>query len=244
MATISSAVALGALKYAGPVKVSTRQKGTEVLMYLAGKGFSLTHVWGYDANAGNPEHHSGYALDFMVFRDKAVGDMIFNYLWANRVRLGVKHIIWYQSIISTVVSPGVRRTMADRGNTTANHMDHVHVLFNPTAYTAPVINVPPPKPPSPGQPTPPPKVTPVDLVVDGRLGPKTYSAINRLTGRGNTTAWDKPARVKLQQWLKVPADGVIGRTTIIALQKKLGVKQDGDWGPATTTAFQKYLNAR
>ena len=238
MAAISSAVALGALKYAGPVKVSTRQKGTEVLMELAKGGTTLTHVWGYDANAGNPEHHSGYALDFMVFRDKAVGDRIYNYLWANRVRLGVKHIIWYQSIISTSVSPGIRRTMANRGNDTANHKDHVHVMFNPTAYVAPVIKLPPPPANAPA------KITPVDLVVDGRLGPKTYAAINRLTGRGNTTAWDKPARVKLQQWLKVPADGVIGNQTVMALQKKLGVKADGDWGAATTTAFQKYLNAR
>lgn len=241
MAVVSNTVALAALKYAGPVKVSTRQKGTEMLMALAKDGTVLSHVWGYDGNAGNPEHHSGYALDFMVFKEKAVGDRIFNYLWANRKRLGVKHIIWYQSIISTVVSPGIRRTMANRGNTTANHMDHVHVMFQPTAYVAPVINVPKP-PPSP---TPkPPLVTPVDLVVDGGLGPKTYSAINRLTGRGNTTAWDKPARVKLQQWLKVPADGIIGRQTVLALQKKLGVKQDGDWGYNTTVAFQKYLNAR
>lgn len=233
MAVIDNATALAALRYAGAVKVSTRQKGTEVLMMLAKQGVALTHVWGYDTNAANNEHHSGYALDFMVFRDKATGDKIFNYLWANRKRLGVKHIIWYQSIISTVVSPGIRRTMPDRGNPTENHMDHVHVMFIPTAYVAPVIAVPPS-----------PKVTPVDLVVDGRLGPKTYSAINRLTGRGNTTAWDKAARVKLQQWLKVPADGIIGRQTVLALQKKLGVKQDGDWGPATTTAFQKYLNAR
>lgn len=238
MAVISSAIALGALRYAGSVKVSTRQKGTEVLMYLAKNGHVLTHVWGYDQNASNTEHHSGYALDFMVFREKSVGDQVFNYLWANRVRLGVKHIIWYQSIISTVVSPGVRRTMADRGSTTNNHMDHVHVMFTPTAYVAPVIAVP--KPPA-GKP---PLVTPVDLVVDGRLGPKTYAAINRLTGRGNTTAWDKAARVKLQQWLKVPADGIIGRQTVTALQKKLGVKADGDWGANTTTAFQKYLNAR
>ena len=124
------------LDYMGDVKNSTRLKAVEVLSRVSGAN-TITHVWGYDANPGNTEHHSGLAADFMVFSDKALGDRIYDYLWANRVRLGVRHIIWQQSITSTVVDPGVRRPMADRGNTTANHMDHVHVQFLTDSYTAP-----------------------------------------------------------------------------------------------------------
>jgi hypothetical protein len=105
-------------------------------------GNTITHVWGYDPNVSNTEHHSGFAADFMVFSDKALGDRIYDYLWANRGRLAVKHIIWQQSITSTVVDPGVRRAMADRGSPTENHMDHVHVLFFDKAYVAPNASSP------------------------------------------------------------------------------------------------------
>lgn len=115
---------------------STKQKAAEVLSRVIG-GNTITHVYGYDPNVSNTEHHSGLAVDFMVYGDKALGDRIYAYLWSNRSRLGVRHIIWQQSITSTVVDPGVRRAMADRGDSTANHMDHVHVQFLTDSYTAP-----------------------------------------------------------------------------------------------------------
>ena len=87
-------------------------------------------------------------------------------------------------------------------------------------------------------------ITPVNLTVDGDLGAKTISAINRWTGRGNTPRWDKAAKVALQKKVGAKPDGVIGRNTIIALQTKVGAKRDGAWGPNTTKSIQKYLNAR
>lgn len=135
-----------ALDYMGnAVKASARSKAAEVLAKVAGAD-TITHVWGYDPNVQNTEHHSGLAVDFMVFNDKPLGDRIYEYLWANRDRLGVQHIIWQQSITSTRVSPGVRRHMADRGSTTANHLDHVHVLFFDRAYVAPTTAPAPTKP--------------------------------------------------------------------------------------------------
>lgn len=127
-------------------KDSARSKAIEVLKNVPGAS-KISHVWGYDPNVSNTEHHSGLAVDFMLYAggkvDTALGNRIYNYLWTNRARLGVRHIIWQQSITSTVVDAGVRRPMADRGNDTANHRDHVHVLFFDVPYrpieTKPII---------------------------------------------------------------------------------------------------------
>lgn len=102
---------------------------------------------------------------------------------------------------------------------------------------------PVPAKPAPA-PTKPSKITPVDLAVDGVLGPLTVRAINRWTGRGDTPAWDYKAKVALQRKVGAKQDGVVGRNTIIALQTVVGAKRDGGWGPLTTKAIQKYLNAR
>ena len=48
--------------------------------------------------------------------------------------------------------------------------------------------------------------------------------------------------VKLQEWLGVKADGVIGEDTVKAWQKKLGVEADGCFGEKSAKAWQKYLN--
>ena len=47
---------------------------------------------------------------------------------------------------------------------------------------------------------------------------------------------------KLQKWLGVKEDGVIGETTVKAWQKKLGVTVDGCFGTKSAKAWQKYLN--
>ena len=65
------------------------------------------------------------------------------------------------------------------------------------------------------------------LVIDGEMGWMT-----------NT---------RLQRWLKVAEDGVIGKKTVKALQKKIGMtgKQvDGEWGKKTTKALQEYLTGQ
>ena len=105
----------------------------------------------------------------------------------------------------------------------------------------------PPKP-APAKPAPAKSlVTPVNLLVDGDRGPKTIAAINRWTGRGNTTAWDARAKKALQNKLGVVPDAVIGPKTVKALQKVIGVpviNRDGQWGRGTTIYLQRFLNAR
>lgn len=120
----------------GPIKDATKSISREVFDAAQEAGHDVWYMWGYDNNASNTEHHSGRALDFMV-RNKAAGNWVRNYIWKHRKRLRLQHVIWYQKITSTVTSPGVVRGMADRGNTTANHKDHVHALFFSGSYQPP-----------------------------------------------------------------------------------------------------------
>lgn len=118
----------------GKVSPATAAKGKEIFDAAQKAGHDVWFMWGM---GGGKEHGSGNALDFMV-RNEAGGDFVRNYVWANRSRLRLRHVIWEQHITSTVVQPGVRRKMADRGNTTENHYDHNHVWFlDDRAYVAP-----------------------------------------------------------------------------------------------------------
>lgn len=47
---------------------------------------------------------------------------------------------------------------------------------------------------------------------------------------------------KLQKWLGVKQDGILGEATVKAWQKKLGVTVDGCFGTKSCEAWQKYLN--
>ncbi|MDQ4093862.1 MAG: hypothetical protein M3143_10805 [Actinomycetota bacterium] len=85
--------------------------------------FDIEAIGGYRANS--KEHRSGKALDLMTFGDVAKGNAIAAYLLANRDALRVQHVIWRQRIN---YGTGWHR-MPDEGSATANHMDHVHVLF-------------------------------------------------------------------------------------------------------------------
>jgi hypothetical protein len=207
-----------ALDYMGKVKPSARSKAVEVLNKVSGAN-RITHIWGYDPNAGNPEHHSGLALDFMVFRDKALGDRIYNYLWANRVRLGVKHVIWYQTITSTVTEPGVRRAMSDRGNDTNNHKDHVHVLFFDKAYQAPGAEAPKPKP------------------------PKTVSILKVGSKGSAVRALQKGLNDNFPAYSRLSVDGDFGpktKTVVKEFQRRSGLTRDGIVGSKTRVALAKY----
>jgi hypothetical protein len=119
----------------------TRSKAREIFDAAKAAGYDIWYMWGYDNDASNTEHHSGRALDLMV-KNHETGQWIRDYIWRNRERLHVQHVIWEQHITSTVTQPGVVRKMADRGNTTANHMDHNHVLFFQSSYTPPGNDTP------------------------------------------------------------------------------------------------------
>ncbi|WPJ30699.1 endolysin [Streptomyces phage Psst2] len=151
----------------GPIAAATKSISKEVFDAAQAAGHDVWYMWGYDGNASNTEHHSGRALDFMV-KNKAAGDWVRNYIWKNRQRLRLQHVIWYQHITSTVTSPGVVRKMADRGSTTENHMDHVHALFFSGSYQKPSSS-----PSSPSTPTTPGKKSVTEIakaVIRGEYG--------------------------------------------------------------------------
>ena len=194
------------------------------LKKIAKELFSATDadVWFMWGDGPGNEHGSGLALDLMV-RNREDGDKLRDYIWRNRERLRLRHVIWEQHITSTVVSPGVRRKMADRGNTTANHYDHVHVWFFPGAYRAPAA----PRPTSP---------------TTGVEWPTSWT-LNK---------GDKGPRVaELQQALravfplyagKLAVDGRFGPATDKAVrefQRRSGLDVDGRFGPASFRAARR-----
>ncbi|HSE72467.1 MAG TPA: SH3 domain-containing protein [Nocardioidaceae bacterium] len=69
------------------------------------------------------EHGTGQALDIMT----TDGDAIAAFVQENADELGVSYIIWAQEIWSVEQASEGWRYMEDRGSTTANHYDHVHV---------------------------------------------------------------------------------------------------------------------
>ncbi len=83
----------------------------------------LTTYGGLDPHG---EHYDGRAVDFMV-TSSATGDAVAQYILANASTLRVRNIIWSQRIWTPEQASAGWRYMEDRGSTTANHYDHVHV---------------------------------------------------------------------------------------------------------------------
>jgi hypothetical protein len=72
---------------------------------------------------GDPgDHGTGHAVDIMC--STAEGNEIASFLQANAGTLNIKYLIWRQRIW---YPGGGWKGMEDRGSTTANHYDHVHV---------------------------------------------------------------------------------------------------------------------
>ena len=226
----------------GNVTVSTATIAAEVLAYLEHNGTPLRPhpdtgvpvVWGYSPGA---EHGTGRALDFMVTADTSVGDVIADYVWEHRERLGLVHVIWRQRIRSTVVSPGVWRRMADRGSPTENHMDHPHCFFDGRAVKAKgsssSTTSTPPRPQA-GRTAP-----PFPLPRGHYFGPKT-GPISSVSGyyshRADLKRWQ--ARMAARGW-SIAADGLFGPRTaavVRAFQREKGLTVDGLIGPATWSA--------
>ena len=74
---------------------------------------------------GGGNHGSGRALDIMI--SGGTGWDVANYVRSNASSLGVTEVIHAQKIWTTQRAGEGWRGMSDRGSTTANHYDHVHV---------------------------------------------------------------------------------------------------------------------
>lgn len=79
----------------------------------------------YGTFRSDGEHSQGIAIDIMVSGDR--GWQVAEFVRANYAELGVSYVIYSQNIWSVERSGEGWRGMEDRGSTTANHYDHVHV---------------------------------------------------------------------------------------------------------------------
>ncbi|WP_297621858.1 hypothetical protein [Nocardioides sp.] len=82
-------------------------------------------ITSYGTWRGDGEHGQGRAIDIMTSGE--TGWAVANFLRANYASLGIEYIIFSQNIWSVERSGEGWRGMSDRGSTTANHYDHVHV---------------------------------------------------------------------------------------------------------------------
>ncbi|ALN13996.1 hypothetical protein DUY81_14400 [Acidipropionibacterium acidipropionici] len=84
------------------------------------------------STGGDQDHATGHAVDIMIpnagtAQGKQLGDEIAAYLKANQSQFKVHYLIWQQKIWNIQRDDEGWRSMEDRGSTTANHYDHVHV---------------------------------------------------------------------------------------------------------------------
>ncbi|KRF30573.1 hypothetical protein ASG94_18760 [Nocardioides sp. Soil805] len=82
-------------------------------------------ITAYGTWRGDGEHGQGRAIDIMT--SGATGWEVAEFLRAHYSELGIEYIIYSQQIWSVERNGEGWRGMSDRGSTTANHYDHVHV---------------------------------------------------------------------------------------------------------------------
>jgi len=94
----------------------------------------ITTIYGWrSSSAYSSDHPNGRAIDIMIpsyKSNKALGDEIAQYFIDNGKRLHVTYILWQQR--SYTLTRGSWKKMEDRGSDTQNHMNHVHVSFEPS----------------------------------------------------------------------------------------------------------------
>ncbi len=86
---------------------------------------NFPQITSYGTFRGDGEHAQGRAVDIMISGD--TGWQVADFLRANYSALNIEYIIFSQKIWSVERGGEGWRSMSDRGSTTANHYDHVHV---------------------------------------------------------------------------------------------------------------------
>lgn len=99
------------------------QPNTVKLYRAVCAAFPAVNAWG--GRSGSGDHGAGRALDIMS--RGSLGDAIASYVRSHASKFGVSEVIWAQRIWSVQRSSEGWRPMENRGSTTANHYDHVHV---------------------------------------------------------------------------------------------------------------------
>ncbi|MEZ2123003.1 peptidoglycan DD-metalloendopeptidase family protein [Corynebacterium sp. CCM 9203] len=103
---------------------------------IAQKFPQITDIGGWRASDPYPDHPDGRALDVMIpayttAQGIQLGDSIKDWVYINRQALGVEYVLWRQT---SYTGDGVAKPMEDRGSSTANHMDHVHITVASSLY--------------------------------------------------------------------------------------------------------------
>lgn len=105
-----------------------RAKVEEILASTPGK--KVTHIW---TISSVPDHNNLRCTDFMI-KSIADGQAVFDYIWARRVRYGVRLIIWNGRIVRTYdkVRNGklLKAGVSEKYTGPNPHRDHPHVEFN------------------------------------------------------------------------------------------------------------------
>jgi hypothetical protein len=86
---------------------------------------NFPEITSYGTFRSDGEHAEGLAIDIMVSGDR--GWQVAEFVRAHYSELGVSYIMYSQRIWSVDRSSEGWRYVEDRGSTTANHYDHVHV---------------------------------------------------------------------------------------------------------------------
>lgn len=99
-----------------------------------GPMFAIQTIGGIGTRANPTCHTKGLGLDFMVpltAQGKTQGQELADYAKANAASLQINAVIWYQRIWTAQRAGEGWRMLEDRGDATANHMDHVHLSIAP-----------------------------------------------------------------------------------------------------------------
>ncbi|MFG1624563.1 SH3 domain-containing protein [Kribbella sp. NPDC049227] len=125
VASTAGAISQAACKSGSSVEDGLTQDAIRVHRAICAKFPDISSYGGLRSGDSGSEHSSGRALDIMVSGSE--GQEVADWLHANYKKLGISQLIWSQHIWTVQRSSEGWRAMEDRGGTTANHYDHVHV---------------------------------------------------------------------------------------------------------------------